>query len=293
MVRSMTAYGRSFFLSTLGKWTAELYSVNKKTADCHIILPKQLLLFDPEIRKYLHSVFQRGYLTCKIFFTPDSSVLFSEARLERLNLIKKEMEKACRRSGCDESDISFPFLYEQMHTWSSDEDLPFPEEEMRKDLFSVLESAADAYLKGKESEGADLAKALQASLQSLLSLLSQMEGVIPVAGERKKAKLLSGLAEWKQLDAEDRDRVLREVFFYWEKSDITEEIVRMKAHIGRFFEVLGEERCSGKMLDFLAQEMHREANTSAAKSSDPELSLLAVAMKGEVEKIREQVQNIE
>ncbi len=112
--------------------------------------------------------------------------------------------------------------------------------------------------------------------------------------ERYRKKILDKLEDYKEILLDDRDRVLREVFFFVEKSDVTEEIVRLKSHIQQFRVLLrSEERGVGKAMDFLVQEMSREINTLASKSDDLTVSTCALKMKSELEKIREQAQNVE
>ncbi len=293
MIRSMTAYGRSLKLSALGQWLVEIHSVNKKNLDFNVVMSKELLRFDPEVRKYLSSFCKRGQVAVKIFLTPDPVTFFTEGRIEYLRSVKLGMEKACKELGCACHEITFPFLYEQMHA-ATGANLSGREEEIREDLFSVMKLAVAEYEKMKCAEGSHLSEALEKHLSCLEELLGQIRGSVDGSSERRRKKILDKLKEFKEITEEDRERVLREVFLYVEKSDITEEITRLFSHIEQFRLLLKDAEGSvGRTMDFLVQEMGRESNTISAKSDDKEISLIALRLKAEVEKIREQVQNVE
>jgi uncharacterized protein (TIGR00255 family) len=125
-------------------------------------------------------------------------------------------------------------------------------------------------------------------------MLSQIETLAPAASLAYKKRLQDRISEVKDLTSQDDDRILREVMLYAEKIDIQEEIIRLKSHIDQFMKLFtSSEKSVGRTMDFLLQEMNREVNTMCSKSDLNELTLLAVKMKGELEKIREQAQNIE
>lgn len=293
MIKSMTAYGRSLYLSSLGKWLIEIHSVNKKSLDFNMSMSKSFLRFDLEVRKHLSNFCKRGQITVKISLHPNPTSFFSEGQIEHFRSMKQGMEKACEDLGCSLEGISFPFLYEQMQSLS-DLDFSKQEDEIKKDLFLGLERALEEYMKMKEAEGASLAVAFKNHLDIVESLLEQVKSRIEGSGERRRKKILDRLKEFKEITEEDQERVLREVFLYVEKSDITEEITRLYSHIEQFRDLLlAKEASIGRTMDFLVQEMGRESNTISAKSDDLEISRIALKLKGEVEKIREQVQNVE
>jgi uncharacterized protein (TIGR00255 family) len=135
---------------------------------------------------------------------------------------------------------------------------------------------------------------MKSILQHFISLLSEVELLAPEAVERYKTKLTSRIAEVKALCSDDDERLLREVMLYAEKVDIAEEIARLKSHIEQFSKLFhSPEKSVGRTMDFLIQEMNREVNTICSKSDLTHLTLIGVKMKGELEKIREQAQNIE
>ena len=293
MVKSMTAYGRSLRQSSLGKWLIEVHSVNKKSIDFNILIPKDLFQFDLEIRKKIALFFKRGQITVKISFYPCESCCDLNQRIQTLRLMKEEMEKACKEIGCSTEEISFPFLYEEMKV-SSSSALLTEKETVKEELMLGLEEALEACVKMKKAEGSALSEAFKNHISDLKKSLHSIEEKVEGLEERYRKKILDKLQDFKEITAEDKDRVLREVFFYTEKADVTEEITRMFSHIEQFLKILSSEEPSvGRTMDFLIQEMGREVNTIASKSDDLEISYAALKMKGEIEKIREQAQNIE
>ena len=288
----MTAYGRSLRITSLGKWLIEIHSVNKKTFDLNVFMPKDLMQFDLEVRKLVSIPLKRGQVTVKIFLYPDEASFDLAAQTPYLKSMKEEMKKACLSIGCSTADISFPFLYEQVKSVSFG---LFKEESLvREDLCKGIEEALLGFVKMKEAEGKSLAEAFQKHLSVLKQLLVQIETRLVGSEDRRTKKILDKLKDFKEITEEDKDRVLREVFFYAEKADVAEEITRMHSHIDQFYQILvSEEPSVGRTMDFLIQEMGREANTLSSKADDLEVSYAALKMKSEIEKIREQAQNVE
>ena len=168
------------------------------------------------------------------------------------------------------------------------------EDVYRKELFSVLEQAILQYMKMKEVEGQALSIQIDKCLAEIVSLLEEIKLKAPEASTLYKQRLFDRISEVKELHPQDEERVMKEVMIYAEKIDIQEEITRLASHIDQFKKLLSsKEKSVGKTMDFLIQEMNREMNTICSKSDLLELSLNAMKMKGELEKIREQVQNIE
>ena len=279
-------------MTSLGKWLVEIHSVNKKALDFNVFMPKDLMQFDLEVRKWASAAVKRGQVTVKIFLYPDEAAFDMKSQMPYLRSMKEEMEKACLVLGCRKEDISFPFLYEQLKTVS----LGALKEEalVREDLHAGVEEALLGFMKMKEVEGNALAEAFQKHLSIVKQLLAQIEGKLVGSEDRSKKKILDKLKDFKEITEVDQERVLREVFFYAEKADVAEEITRMHSHIEQFLQlIVSEESCVGRTMDFLIQEMGREVNTLSSKADDLDVSYAALKMKGEIEKIREQAQNVE
>ena len=288
MLKSMTAYGRAQSSSSLGKWVVEVHSVNKRGLDFHIYMSKDFLQFDLEVRKWLSASIYRGQVSVRIFFQSEVTL----QSLGRLRGLKKEMEKISSELQLPVEQITLPFLYEESKHFPVD--LEGQEDQLLSDLGSVVDEALQAFLTMREKEGEILVLAFEKHLNEIQRLLQEAEGKLSGMEERYRKKILDKLEDYKEILLDDRDRVLREVFFFVEKSDVTEEIVRLKSHIQQFRVLLrSEERGVGKAMDFLVQEMSREINTLASKSDDLTVSTCALKMKSELEKIREQAQNVE
>lgn len=286
----MTAYGRSFFTSPLGKWVVEIHSVNKKVLDFSVFIPRDFLQFDLEIRKWLAASIYRGQVTVKVAFHPAGGASLGNA--SRLQALKTGMEELAEQLGFSTQQITFPFLYEEAKIFITD--LAEHEEQIRSDLKLAVGEALQNFLQMREVEGCHLAQVFESQLIALQEFLTQIEAKTDNIEDKYRKKLLEKLQEFKEVTLEDRDRVLREVFLYAEKADVSEEIARLKSHIAQFSSFLrSKEKSIGRTMDFLIQEMGREINTIASKSSDLDISFSTLKMKSEMEKIREQAQNVE
>lgn len=286
----MTAYGRSFFTSPLGKWVVEIHSVNKKSLDFNLFIPRDFLQFDLEIRKWLSAHIYRGQVTVKVVFHPAGGA--SLGKSDRLASLKAGMLQLANELGFSEEQITFPFLYEEAKIFITD--LAEQEDQIRTDLKLAVEEALQNFLQMREVEGRHLVLAFEKQLLNLEVFLAQIEMKTVDIEEKYRKKLLDKLQEFKEVALEDKDRILREVFLYAEKADVSEEITRLKSHILQFSSFLTcKEKSIGRTMDFLIQEIGREINTIASKSSDLDIAFSVLKMKSEMEKIREQAQNIE
>ena len=288
MIRSMTAYGRAFSSTSRGAWVVEIHSVNRKGLDFHVFMPKDFLCFDLEIRKWLSAAISRGQVTVKVSFEGEDTL----KSVSRLSSVKQSMEKMALALGFPLEQISFPLVYQEAKALSLD--VQEKEKELLEELQSVVQEALKEFLRRRESEGRALAAAFSQNLELMRSLLLEIEAKSLGIQERYQKKILEKLQEFKEVFAEDRERVLREVFFYGEKVDVSEEITRLQSHFKQFEALLdSQEKSVGRTMDFSLQEMGREINTLSAKAEGLEILGCALKMRSELEKIREQAQNVE
>ncbi len=290
----MTAYSRFSTKSLLGSMVVEIHSVNKKMLDMSLHMPRDLLRFDIEVRKWLGAALERGQITLRLSLQSEEGgdKLFSST-LGQLKNLKGNWEKLCLELGFPKQMIDLPFLVNQMQTaplMESKED----EESVRSSLKNAIDNALQDLMRMKETEG----KALSAEIEKRLKIIEENITILEQKKDRPlehfRKKLTDRLKEIGLEQIEVEERVVREIALLAEKMDVTEELVRLRAHIEQFrVHLLSQERSIGRTLDFLTQEMHREINTLGSKSSDSEISLYVVKIKGELDKIREQVQNIE
>jgi uncharacterized protein (TIGR00255 family) len=295
MIKSMTAYGRSSKTTSYGRWNVEIHCVNRKFLDITLHMPRELLSFDIQLRKMLSTHLQRGQVTLKVSLIQDAvSEEEVKRHVQQLQTVKDLYLSVADQLGIDRSQVlNLPFLIEQKQSVSIFDD-PSKEDSYKKDLSGAVQEALATFIKMRETEGALLASEMQSILDQISNLLAQVQQIAPLSSQSYQTKLKSRIEEVKVLNPEDNDRILREVMLYAEKVDITEEIARLKSHIQQFSDLFtSSEKSVGRTMDFLVQEMNREINTICSKSDLTDLTLLAVRMKGELEKIREQSQNIE
>lgn len=293
MTRSMTGYGRALFSSEWGHGTVEIHCVNRKGLELSVQLPKELLFLDMDIRKKLSCSVERGQVTLRLTLSDDLPSLSQAEKVVKLKAMKQMWEGVCTELGLGSGAITLPFLlaqWQQMPVSISSEE----EEEFKRTLFGAIDQAIAAFLKMKNVEGellaADITQRLAVIERDAEAVSKEKEA--PVMAYKKK--ISEKLDEIGFLDEDLKNRIAKEVAIFAEKMDITEEIVRLRAHIGQFREHLFSNAASiGRVLDFLSQELHREMNTIGSKIQDRSISCLVISMKSELDRIREQVQNIE
>jgi len=292
MVKSMTAYSRASVHSPLGRLVVEIHSVNRKMLDLSLSLPKELLRFDIPVRKQLGAVLERGQVTLRLTLQNEEGV--SPLPLAHLKSLKLKWEEVCKELNYDPQKVlDLPFLVGQLHSVSPVESKE-EEEATASAINQVVEGALQDLMQMKRREGQLLLSDIRQRLESIEAHLAAVELKKDAPLVHYQKKLVDRLKDVGPLQGEAEERVIREVALLAEKMDVTEELVRLKAHIAQFRHHFSlPDKAVGRTLDFLTQEMHREMNTLGSKSCDSEVSLSVVQMKGELDKIREQVQNIE
>ncbi len=294
MFRSMTAYGQASIHSDLGHFTVEIQSVNRKFLEINIVLPKELSRFEVDMKKwFLHHV-SRGQVTVKVFANFENRVPF----LIRPNILlakqlKNAWEEIADAIGADKREFSLSFLAQNEGIISLEENVD--EEEAYKVLLkNLFDTAMHGFSSMKKQEGALLQIDVLNRLQQIHSWMVAIEKRTPYATDKYRHKLISRLEELIPGHVENEDRILRELALFADKIDITEEITRFFCHLTRCEEIIHSSQISiGKTLDFILQELNREINTIGSKSADIEIARLIIDIKSELERVREQIQNIE
>jgi len=282
--RSMTAYGRAQHHSKLGRWTVDIHSVNRKGLDLNIALPQSLLFLDGDLRKWISSIAERGQVSVRISF----ECLELEQSLHALKDHQKKWVKIGKALGYPASSIDLKFLVDRLDP----SNVPLEEKALKADLQKTWEIAAKNWIIMKEKEGKALVHDIEKRTDHIQKELQKILKWQPMLQERYRKKLQDRMKEVK-IEV-DEDRLLREAALLADKADISEEITRLQSHLEQMHEYLSsKEKSVGRTLDFLAQEMGREIGTLMAKAGDTDISKVAIVIKSEVEKIREQVQNIE
>lgn len=295
----MTAYGRASLTSPEGRFVAEIQSVNRKFLEINITLPKPFLRFEIEIRKWLAEAIGRGqvnlYLTWRVEDQDQIRITPNKALAKAL---KDAWEQIAETLGIPAEEKI------DLHLLSREKDLLFFEEELQneeaylKALKKVIYKALEPLIAMKEAEGQRLAQDMEKRLALLKKSIDAIEVNAPSMAEVQRKKLTERIEGLFGQSPEMEERIIKEIAFFAERVDITEEIVRFNSHLKQFSHFLHKplqnaSDTRGKTFDFLLQELLREANTIGSKATDADIVHEVIAMKSELEKIREQVQNVE
>ncbi|MCC6128104.1 MAG: YicC family protein [Chlamydiae bacterium] len=292
MIASMTGFGRSSLEASFGKLTLEIQSVNRKHLEISVSLPKEYTRFESDLRKWISEKISRGQVSVRVYvaanFAGAASLLPS---FELLSCCKKGWEDLAEKLGYETSCVDLSFLTSQLPTLSSeslakDEDLPIFEKCTKEALKGLLSM--------KQTEGKALSSDIEQRLHHMEEHVAVIETLVPDAVIRMKKRMQERVLEaFSHLTDADERGVLREIAMFAEKVDIAEEVTRLRSHIVQFRNLLTSPHPIGRKMDFLVQEMGREINTVGSKSLEAKIAHLVVEVKSELEKIREQIQNIE
>ncbi|MDB6081357.1 MAG: hypothetical protein JWO53_629 [Chlamydiia bacterium] len=292
MLRSMTAYSRVKKSFPEVEVAIELQSVNKRYLEIQMKLPPELYAFDIELRKMLSQRISRGNITLNVQLSFVSEQAF-DVRVN-LPLAKKlhgAIQSLVQELAIPNADILTHILKErgilQVETIVS------KESSFKQSLEEVLDEACKALILMKEREGERITAEFKERIVLLEQLIREIALRSADAPLRHRAKLIALFTELFTEGASFDERLAKEVALVADKSDISEEISRFTLHLHHFLEVLSQKESQGKTLEFILQELQREINTIGSKSQEGAISHLVIAAKSEIEKIREQVQNVE
>lgn len=292
MIKSMTGFGRCEVSENNRKFTVEMKSVNHRYLDVNIKMPKKLNFFETAIRNELKKYIQRGkvdlFISYEDFTENNVSVKYNKeiaaAYLQYLNQMAEEFSL--------DNDIRVSTLSRYPEVFSMEEQ-NIDEEELWKELQKALSGAAENFVQTRIVEGENLKNDLIAKLDGMLSHVDYIAQRSPEVLAEYHQKLEEKVKELLSDTKIEESRILTEVAVFADKICVDEEIVRLRSHIETTRQTLIEGGSIGRKLDFIAQEMNREANTILSKANDLEISNRAIELKTEIEKVREQIQNIE
>lgn len=292
MIKSMTGFGRYELTEGTRKYTVEMKSVNHRYLDVNIKMPKKLYMFESALRNELKKYASRGkvdiFITLEDLSENNAMVKYNkELASEYMTYLKQMAEDF----GID-NDIRVSTLSRYPEVLSM-EDVSEDEEELWKELQTAFQGAAKQFVDARVVEGEQLCKDLVDKLDGMLEHVAFIEERSPQLVKEYREKLEAKVQELLGDVKVDEARLLTEVTIFADKSCVDEEIVRLKSHISTVRNILTSGGDVGRKLDFMAQEMNREANTTLSKANDLEISNRAIELKTEIEKIREQIQNIE
>lgn len=292
MIKSMTGFGRRELQKGTKRYGVELRSVNHRYLDVNIRMPKKLNFFDTAIRALLKQHASRGKIDIFITYEDTSenqiSLKFNAPLAAKYMEYFQFMEKDLGlRNDVSVSTLSrFPEVF-TMEEQGEDE------EELWLGLEEAIKGALTQLVEAREREGGNLKRDIVQKLSAMEKQVAIIEvsspKIVAEYRERLEAKVKELLADTQM----EESRIAAEVILFADKICTDEELVRLKSHIGHMRSTLEEQEGIGRKLDFIAQEMNREANTILSKANDLEVSNCAISLKAEIEKVREQIQNIE
>lgn len=287
----MTGFGRSEILRDGILLVTEIRSVNHKYCEISLRLPKWLAHFEGNVRALLQKRILRGKLSVAVTWNGDGgvgSLALAEDVADRYVELLKTLKARYNLAG--EIDlktlVGFPDLL-------SPEKAPATDEASWKLIEEGLTTAIDDAVSMKEAEGASLKEEMKARATGLLDHVRAVEARATLRVTEARDKMRARLAELLEGGEIPEERLALEVVIFADKLDCTEECVRLRAHVKQFLALLDSDELAGRKLNFLLQEMNREANTMGAKALDVEVVNQVVTIKDEIEKLREQVQNVE
>jgi len=293
-MKSMTGYGRGDCSKDGFKITVELSSVNRKQTEISVNLPREMELLEAQVRDLINRHIARGRLTVRVSLHAGVgktsarmhlNVPLAKAYAWELNRLAKQLKLP--------GPVTLDQLARAPGVLQTDEELAV-EEDLWPAVEKALKQALSQMVKMREREGThlalDLAKRIAVMRQSAACIQKQA----PTVAERYRRQLIERIqsADLEAPGAED-ERLLKEVVYFADRSDISEELTRLQSHFQQFGDGLKSKEPVGRMLDFLAQEMNREINTIGSKANDSLISREVVTLKAELEKFREQAQNVE
>ncbi len=292
MIKSMTGFGRCEIAENNRKFTVEMKSVNHRYLDVNIKMPKKLNFFEAAIRSELKNYISRGkvdmFISYEDFSENTSNVRYNKEIAEEYLGYLKQMVQDFDLD--DDIRVSTLSKYPEVFTM---EEQCIDEEELWKSLQKAIAGASEMFVQSRIAEGEHLRDDLIEKLDGMLKLVSFIEERSPKIIAEYRQRLEDKVKELLGDASVEESRLLTEVTIFADKVCVDEELVRLRSHIETTKKTLLEGGSIGRKLDFIAQEMNREANTTLSKSNDLEISNCAIELKTEIEKIREQIQNIE
>lgn len=292
MIKSMTGFGRAELIDEEKRITVEMKSVNHRYLDVNMRMPKKFSVFEASIRSLLKEYIQRGkvdvFITCEDYTQSRVSVKYNREIAQQYLGYLQEMNRDFQLSG--EINAALLSRYPEVLTM---EEQTEDEDEMWGALEGVIRNAAVQFVEARTKEGIELKRDILDKLEKMEEKVELVEKRSPDIIKEYREKLETKVKELLADTQMEESRIAAEVILYADKICTDEETVRLKSHIKHTKSVLDEKEGIGRKLDFIAQEMNREANTILSKANDLETSNLAIDLKTEIEKIREQIQNIE
>jgi uncharacterized protein (TIGR00255 family) len=294
MIRSMTGFGEAERSTPAGRLRIELRTVNHRYLNVNARLPSALVAWEPHLREWLRGPFQRGHVNCTLRLETESEgaavgIRLDEEKAAAYLRVLRELGERFAIPGSP--DLAMLARFDVISRQEPEEALAVEEADLRQ---AVME-AAQRTVRMREEEGRRLEADLRERLAAIETALDQIQQLAPERLMAERDRIRRTIADLMESHPVDESRLAQEVAHLAERLDVSEEVVRFRSHLEIFRELLDAESSEavGKRLGFLVQEMHREANTTGSKANDARIAHLVVAIKDEVERLREQVENVE
>ncbi|MGI5953835.1 YicC/YloC family endoribonuclease [Dysosmobacter sp.] len=293
MIKSMTGYGRARAMLHLRDITVEVRSVNNRYLDCTVKMPRMYAFAEDAIKQCVQQAVSRGkvdvYITVDASAADVAKVTVNRELAGQYAAALRELAQVCGQETYSVSPETLSRFPDVLTVTKADEDL----ETVSADLCTVLREALDAYNAMRAVEGKKLAEDISHRLDVILDNTARVEQRSPETVAEYRAKLTARMQEVLQSATVDPQRILTEAAIYADKVAVDEETVRLRSHVAQLRTMLESDEPMGRKMDFLIQEVNRESNTIGSKCSDVAIAQVVVDLKAEVEKMREQVQNVE
>lgn len=288
MIRSMTAFSRQQSSSEIGELVLEIRTVNHRYLDITLRLPEELRSLEPMLRERIGNRLSRGKVECNLRYTsPEHAggeLVVDDARVKQISHASRHIDSLLYNPA-PVSSLEVLRMPGVIHSEPPDQ------EQLSSAVSALLDVALDDLIVSREREGEKLSKIITDRCDEMVRIVADVKARMPAILEQWREKLLQRLHE-AQLDLEP-DRLEQEIVLLANKTDVAEEMDRLEVHIGEVKRVLEQDKPVGRRLDFLMQELNREANTLGSKSISADSTRASVDLKVLIEQMREQVQNIE
>ena len=292
MVKSMTGYGRAVETVNGREFTVEIRSVNNRYLDCTVKMPRAISFAEDSVKQIIKASVSRGKVDVFISMNSEASddvkITLNKPVVEGYLSAMKEM---AAEYGV-ENDVTVTALAKLPDVFVVEKP-DVDEEQLKADLLSVVEKAVASYNAMRATEGAALERDLRSRGETILGFVAQVEQLSPETVADYRRRLEDKMHEILADKAFDEARILTEAAIFADKVAVDEETVRLRSHLEQMNSMLTAGGAVGRKLDFLIQEMNREANTTGSKCSDVKVARIVVDIKAEIEKIREQTQSLE
>jgi len=290
----MTGYGRGECSRNGFKVAVELSSVNRKQGEISVVLPRELEVLEAQIRDVLNRAISRGRVTARISLHAADGRASDRVRLNvpLARAYARELGRLSRDLKIS-GPITLDLLARAPGVFETGEEMA-EAEDFWPAVETALQKALATLLKMREREGSHLARDLAARITTVRKSTALVQKQAPLVQKRYREQLLQRVQNaGLEAPAPDDERLLKEIVYFADRSDISEELTRLQSHFQQFDDCLNASEPVGRTLDFLAQEMNREINTVGSKANDSLISRAVVTLKTELEKFREQAQNVE